>query len=93
VGNRYSPNVIVAVASRRISKKKQQPTHVTPDKIEGMPHTSQFQLETIYTVDKCRLRERVGKLTSEQMEKINAALRVSLHLNEDDCLPMEVEAP
>lgn len=93
VGNCFSPNVIVTVASRHISKKKGQPTHVVLDNIEGLPHKSQFQLETIYTLDKRRLRQRVGKLTDEQMAEIDAALRVSLCLGEDDYLPTEVEAP
>ena len=44
-------------------------------------------------MDKRRLRERVGKLTDEQMAEIDAALRVSLYLGEDDYLPTEVEAP
>ena len=69
---------------------------MTLDNIEGLPGQSQFQLETIRTVDKRRLRERVGKLTDEQMAEIDATLRVSLYLvylGEDDYLPTEVEAP
>jgi mRNA interferase MazF len=92
MGNRYSPNVIVAVASKRVSKKKRQPTHVSLDKIAGLPRKSQFQLETIYTVDKERLRERVGKLTKEQMRQINAALCASLGLRKKNYIPMEVKA-
>ena len=42
---------------------------------------------------KRRLRERVGKLTDEQMAEIDAALRISLYLGKDDYLPTEVEAP
>ena len=92
-GNFYSPTVIVTVATRRTFKKPSQPTHVMLDGIEGLPGQSQFQLETLRTVDKRRLRQYVGKLTNAQMGKIDAALRVSLHLSADDCLPMEVEAP
>ena len=93
LGNYYSPTVIVTVATRRIFKKPTQPTHVTLADIEGLPGQSQFQLETIRTVDKLRLRARVGKLTQAQMEEIDAALRVSLHLDETDYLPTEVGAP
>lgn len=92
-GNYYSPTVIVTVATRRTFKKPAQPTHVTLNSIEGLPGQSQFQLEILRTVDKRRLRQRIGKLTAEQMEEIDAALRVSLCLSEDDYLPMEVEAP
>lgn len=93
LGNYYSPTVIVTVATRRTSKKAAQPTHVVLDGIEGLPSQSQFQLETLRTLDKRRLRQRVGKLTDEQMEAIDNALRVSLHLGEDDPIPTEVEAP
>ena len=93
VGNCFSPTVIVTVASRRTFKKPSQPTHVTLNNIEGLPGQSQFQLETLRTLDKRRLRGRVGKLTPAQMDMIDAALRVSLYLDEDDYLPTEVEAP
>lgn len=93
VGNYYSPTVIVTAATRRTFKKSSQPTHVALDDIEGLPGSSQFQLETLRTIDKRRLRERVGKLSAEQMAQIDAALRISLHLGEDDYLPTEVEAP
>jgi len=39
------------------------------------------------------VRGYVGKLTEEQMEQIDAALRVSLRLDEDAFLPTELEAP
>lgn len=93
LGNYFSPTVIVTVATRRTFKKPSQPTHVTLDNIEGLPGQSQFQLETLRTVDKRRLRQYVGKLTDAQMGKIDAALRVSLNLDESDCLPTEIEAP
>lgn len=92
-GNFYSPTVIVTAATSRTYKKPHQPTHVILTGIEGLPHDSEFQLETLRTVDKRRLRDRVGKLTDEQMEKIDASLRISLYLGEDDYLPTEVEAP
>lgn len=85
--------MIVTVATRRTFKKPTRPIHVTLDGIEGLPGQSQFQLETLRTVDKRRLRQRVGKLTEGQMAEIDAALRVSLYLGEDDYLPTEVEAP
>lgn len=93
MGNFFSPTVIVTSATSRTHKKPRQPTHVIFPDIEGLPRPSVFQLEQIRTLDKRRLRECVGKLTDEQMEEIDAALRVSLHLSEDDYLPTEVEAP
>lgn len=92
VGNYYSPTLIVTAATRRTFKKPSQPTHVVLDDAEGLD-PSLFMLEVIRTIDKRRMRNYVGKLTEEQMERIDAALRVSLHLDEDDFLPTELEAP
>ena len=92
VGNYYSPTLIVTAATRRTFKKPTQPTHVVLDDVEGLD-PSLFMLEVIRTIDKRRVRGYVGKLTGEQMEQIDAALRVSLHLDEDAFLPTELEAP
>ncbi|CAK7087454.1 MAG: Endoribonuclease EndoA [Enterocloster aldenensis] len=92
VGNYYSPTVIVTVASRRTFKKPAQPTHVVLDDAEGLD-PSMFMLEVIRTIDKRWVHNYVGKLTEEQMERIDAALRVSLQLDEDAFLPVEMEAP
>ena len=89
VGNFYSPTLIVTAATRRTFKKPSQPTHVVLDDAEGLA-PSLFMLEVIRTIDKRRVRSYVGKLTEEQ---IDAALRVSLHLDEDAFLPTELEAP
>ena len=92
VGNFYSPTLIVTAATRRTFKKPSQPTHVVLDDAEGLA-PSLFMLEVIRTIDKRRVRSYVGKLTEEQMEQIDAALRVSLHLDEDAFPPTELEAP
>ena len=92
VGNYYSPTLIVTAATRRTFKKPTQPTHVVLDDAEGLD-PSLFMLEVIRTIDKRRVHNYVGKLTEEQMERIDAALRVSLRLDEDAFLPVEMEAP
>lgn len=73
-----SPTVVVAVA-RHNSKMPGQAFSV--------------QLESIHPTDKRRLRLRVGKLTDNQMEEIDAALREKFCLTENDYLPVEVGAP
>lgn len=92
VGNYFCPTVIVTYATSRCYKKPSQPTHVVLDDIEGLA-PSMFLLEQIRTIDKRRIRRYVGKLTEEQMAKIDQALRSSLQLSEDDFLPTELEAP
>ena len=93
VGNYYSPTVIVTAATTQKKNRVSMPTHVRLTDVEGLPAESVFMLEIIRTIDKRRIRNYAGKLTPEQMEKIDAALRVSLHLSEEDFLPTEMEAP
>ena len=91
-GNYHSPTIIVIAVTRRTFKKPKQPTHVVLDDAEGL-EPSLFMLEVIRTIDKRRVRGYVGKLTEEQMGQIDAALRVSLRLDDDAFLLVEMEAP
>ena len=93
VGNYYSPTVIVTAATTQKNKKQNLPTHVELENVEGLPDTSVFMLEVLRTIDKRRIRSYAGKLTDEQMDRIDTALRISLRLDEDAYLPTEVEAP
>lgn len=84
VGNRYSPTVIVAAITSQIAKGK-LPTHVdlkAPD--YGLDRDSVILLEQIRTIDKRRLRERIGRLEGEVMEHVDEALFVSLGLQETE---------
>lgn len=92
VGNYFSPTLIVTQATRRTHKKPSQPAHVVLTDVEGL-EPSLFMLEQIRTIDKRRIRQYVGRLTDEQMAKIDAALRSSLQLRDEDFLPTEMEAP
>lgn len=92
VGNYYSPTLIVTAATTQ-KRKKPMPTHVELAGVDGLSDTSVFMLEVLRTIDKQRIRSYAGKLTPEQMDKIDAALRISLRLGEDAYLPTEVEAP
>lgn len=79
-GNRYSPTVIAAAITSQTNKAK-LPTHIalsTPD--YGLPRDSVVLLEQIRTLDKRRLRERMGRVDGELMEKIDAAIAVSFGL-------------
>ena len=84
--NRTSPTLIVALITRRIHKKPSQPTHVVLMDIEGLS-PSLILLEQIRTIDKRRILRFVGKLTQEQMSRIDIALRASFFLDD----PLEAE--
>lgn len=80
VGNRYSPTVIVAAITSQINKAK-LPTHVEISSEEyGLNKDSVVLLEQVRTLDKRRLKERIGHMTDEDMIKVDIALRISLDL-------------
>jgi mRNA interferase MazF len=78
VGNRYSPTVIVLAITGQVNKAR-LPTHV-PVSAEGtgLQKDSVILAEQIRTLDKRRLRDRIGTLKPEVMAQVTAALRVSL---------------
>lgn len=81
VGNKYSPTVIAAaITSKKF--KTQLPTHISVQADEcGLAKDSIVLLEQVRTLDKQRLRERMGSLDDFEMSKINHALQVSFGLN------------
>ncbi|OPZ93547.1 MAG: mRNA interferase EndoA [Firmicutes bacterium ADurb.Bin419] len=82
IGNKYSPTVIASAITSQINKAK-LPTHIELSaKDYGLPKDSVILLEQIRTIDKKRLREKIGHLDDELMEKVNDALSVSFGLIE-----------
>lgn len=80
IGNKYSPTVIASAITSQINKAK-LPTHIELSaKDYGLPKDSVVLLEQIRTIDKKRLREKIGHLDDELMEKVNEALTVSFGL-------------
>ena len=82
VGNRYSPTVIAAaITSQRFKTKL--PTHISVNADScGLSKDSVVLLEQIRTLDKQRLRERMGNLQDSDMNRIDNALSVSIGLND-----------
>lgn len=79
-GNRHSPTVIVAAITSRTTKAK-LPTHVPVSRQEsGLKCDSTILLEQVRTIDRCRLKEYIGKLPSWQMELADEALLTSFGL-------------
>ena len=78
VGNKYSPTVIAAATTSRLTKAK-LPTHIELTKENTpMPKNSVVLLEQIRTIDKSRIKEKIGELPPDVMQQINDALLVSL---------------
>ncbi len=80
VGNRYSPTVIAAAITSRMGKTR-LPTHIDiyAEKA-GLARDSVILLEQIRTLDKRRLKERMGHLDDSIMNRVNAAIAVSFGL-------------
>ena len=76
VGNRYSPTVIAAAVTSKINKAK-LPTHIElPVGSFGLAKESVILLEQIRTIDKRRLKERIGELPAEEMSKVDRAILI-----------------
>lgn len=80
VGNRYSPTVIAAAITSQKDKSK-LPTHIElTSRSCGLSRDSIVLLEQIRTIDKRRLKERMGRLDDLSMTRIDHALEVSFGL-------------
>lgn len=77
-GNRYSTTVIIAPISSRLSKNP-LPTHVMVDS-NLLEKKSVVLLEQIRTIDKKRIKEKVGKIDNRIMKQINQAIKTSLDI-------------
>lgn len=82
IGNRYSPTVIAAAITSQTGKTR-LPTHISinADKC-GLSKDSIVLLEQVRTLDKKRLKERMGNLDEVSMQKINQALTISFGLGD-----------
>ncbi len=77
VGNKYSPTIIISAITSQINKSK-LPTHIEINATEfGLSKDSVVLLEQIRTIDKKRLREKIGRLDDELMNQVNEALQIS----------------
>ncbi|MDE6504320.1 MAG: type II toxin-antitoxin system PemK/MazF family toxin [Clostridia bacterium] len=77
VGNKYSPTVIAAAVTSKINKAK-LPTHIELPSSYGLVRDSVILLEQIRTLDKRRLKERIGELNESTMSKVDKAILISL---------------
>lgn len=80
VGNKFSPTVIAAaITSQRF--KTNLPTHIRVNAREcGLSKDSIVLLEQVRTIDKQRLKEKMGNLDERDMSRIDKAISVSFGL-------------
>ena len=81
IGNKYSPTVIAAAITSQKDKAR-LPTHIQLDGLGcGLAKDSVVLLEQVRTIDKKRLKEKMGTLDVGSMDRVNKALTVSFGLN------------
>ena len=81
VGNKYSPTVIIAAVTSQIQKAK-LPTHIELSHTKyPLSKDSVVLLEQIRTLDKLRLKDRIGQLDHLAMQKVNVGLMISLGIH------------
>lgn len=79
-GNKHSPTVIAAAITSQTGKAK-LPTHIElSGQSVGLSRDSVILLEQIRTIDKSRLKEKMGRLDGETMNKVDNAIAVSFGL-------------
>ena len=80
VGNRYSPTVIAAAITSQHEKAK-MPTHINLNaECCGLAKDSVVLLEQVRTIDKQRLKEKMGTIDQGSMNRVDKALSVSFGL-------------
>ena len=80
-GNRHCPTVIAAAITSQTGKAR-LPTHISVSPLNcGLPKESIVLLEQVRTLDKRRLREKMGRLDDGVMKQVDAAIAVSLGLH------------
>ena len=83
VGNRFSPTVIAAAITSQKDKAR-LPTHIRVNSVgSGLAKDSVVLLEQIRTLDKRRLKEHMGRLDENSMDRVDQALQISFGLSAD----------
>lgn len=85
VGNKFSPTVIAAAITSQTSKAR-LPTHIEVIATGGLAKDSVILLEQIRTLDKRRLKEKMGHLDERLMRQVNEAISVSFGLSEESAV-------
>ena len=80
IGNKYSPTIIVAAITSQINKAKLHTQVEISSEEYGLNKDSVVLLEQIRTLDKKRLKEKIGHMTDKDIQKVDEALLISMGL-------------
>ena len=80
VGNKFSPTVIAAAITSK-QDKNNLPTHIEVDAKDcGLAKDSVVLLEQVRTIDKRRLKEKMGAIDQSAMNAVDNAISISFGL-------------
>ena len=80
IGNKFSPTVIVAAITSQINKAK-MPTHIEIAAASyGLAKDSVILMEQVRTIDKKRLKEKIGRADDGLIKSVDEALYISFSL-------------
>lgn len=83
IGNKYSPTIIIAAITSQLKKAK-LPTHIEIEAGNyGLIKDSVLLLEQIRTIDRKRMKDRIGRCDREFMQQVNKALEISVGMFEE----------
>jgi mRNA interferase MazF len=81
MGNRHSPTVIISAITSQMNKAK-LPTHIEVEARDfGLAKDSVVLLEQVRTIDKKRLKEKIGHFDEEMMRQVNQGIQISFGIN------------
>ena len=83
IGNKFSPTVIAAAITSQTGKTR-LPTHIEVLASSGLAKDSVILLEQIRTIDKRRLKEKMGHLDDNVMAQVNEAISISFGLGTEE---------
>jgi mRNA interferase MazF len=81
IGNKFSPTTIIAPITTH-EKKLDMPTHVILNDNCGLKQKSIVMLEQIRTIDKSRLKEKIGQCDRRTLINVNKAIKISFFLTD-----------
>ena len=84
-GNKHSRTLIIAPITSKIDAKAKLPTHVFLPDFLKLP--SIILLEQLRTIDKRRIREFIGRLDNNTMQKVSQCMKISLGMNNNSSPP------
>ena len=81
IGNKFSPTTIIASITTAADRTYPFTVHLKA-KEGGLSHDSIVNLSQILTIDKERLKNKLGSLSAKRMKEVDQAILISLGLNE-----------